>query len=228
LIAGVNAARSARNEQPITIGRDRAYIGVMIDDLVTRGVGGEPYRMFTSRAEHRLLLREGNADERLAPVARAGGLIDEARFQRVQDVLQAIDDEIALLATEGLLVALRNPSTAYEDLIDRRPATSPVPNARIRSEVECRVKYAGYIARQEREVARLRSLEDVRLPAEIDFESLTALSREVREKLATVRPTTLGQAARIPGMTPAALSVLSVSLKRQVARDVETASTPRR
>ena len=224
LIAGVNAARRVRGESAITLGRDRAYIGVMIDDLVTRGIGGEPYRMFTSRAEHRLLLREGNADDRLASLAREGGLIDARRFERVQSEARAIEAEIDLLERAGLLARLRDPATSYPDLVASRPSGVPVPSPRVQSEVECRVKYAGYIVRQEREVARLRSLDDLRLPRDLDYAAMTALSREVREKLATIRPDTLGQAGRIPGMTPAALSILSVCLKRQVAGDAAIAA----
>ena len=224
LIAGLNAARSARNEAPITLGRDRAYIGVMIDDLVTRGIGGEPYRMFTSRAEHRLLLREGNADERLGPLARECGLIDARRFARVQAEAMQIEAEIRLLESAGLLSSLRDPARSYADLLPHRPDGVPVPSPRVQSEVECRVKYAGYIVRQEREVARLRSLDEMPLPLDLDYAAMTALSREVREKLARVRPDTLGQAGRIPGVTPAALSILSVCLKRRVVGDAAIAA----
>lgn len=219
LLAGLNAARRAKGEPSINIGRDRAYIGVMIDDLVTRGIGGEPYRVFTSRAEHRLLLREGNADERLAPLAFAAGLIDQARYERVRAKLDSIDHEIRLLESSGQAAELRRPSTSFVDLLDRRPDTRPVPSREIQSEVECRIKYAGYIARQEREVARVGALEEFELPCDLDYLRMNSLSREVREKLMNVMPRTLGQAARIPGMTPAALAILSVYLKHQVSRE---------
>jgi tRNA uridine 5-carboxymethylaminomethyl modification enzyme len=219
LLAGLNAARRARGESSITIGRNQAYIGVMIDDLVTRGIGGEPYRVFTSRAEHRLLLREGNADQRLAPLAFAVGLTGAVRYERVREKIESIDAEIEMLESEGLAALLRRPETAFADILDRRPAARPVPSREVQSEVECRIKYAGYIARQDREVARVRTLEEVTLPEGLDYAAMSALSLEVREKLANVMPATLGQAARIPGMTPAALSILSVYLKRQAGRD---------
>jgi len=219
LLAGLNAARQARGEASITIGRDQAYLGVMVDDLVTRGVGGEPYRVFTSRAEHRLLLREGNADQRLAPLAFAAGLIDEIRYERVREKLGLIDHEIRLLESTGLAAELRRPMATFGDLLDRRPDARPVPPREVQSEVECRIKYAGYIARQEREITRVKALEEVELPSGLDYIGMSPLSREVREKLASVMPGTLGQAARIPGVTPAAIAILSVYLKRGWNRD---------
>ncbi|MEO6025450.1 MAG: tRNA uridine-5-carboxymethylaminomethyl(34) synthesis enzyme MnmG [Candidatus Binatia bacterium] len=217
LLAGLNAARFARGESAIIIGREQAYLGVMVDDLVTRGIGGEPYRVFTSRAEHRLLLREGNADERLAPLAYATGLISTARYDLVRARLDAIDQEIARLEAAGLAAELRKPEVTLRALLELRPnAPRPIPSADVQSEVECRIKYAGYIARQEREVARLKSLEDLTLPSDLDYAAMSSLSSEVREKLSRVLPGTLGQAARIPGVTPAAVAVLAVHLKRWV------------
>lgn len=219
LLAGLNGARYARSESLLSIERHQAYLGVMVDDLVTRGVGGEPYRMFTSRAEHRLVLREGNADERLAPLALSVGLIDAPRFERTRQKMAAIEDEIRSLESSGLAGDLRRPEITYADLAMRRPAARPLPPRHVQSEVECRIKYAGYIARQEREIARVQSLEEAVLPEEIDYFALGSLSREVQQKLATVKPRTLGQAGRIPGVTPAALAVLSVHLKRRVRRE---------
>ncbi len=216
LLAGVNAARRAQGKPGIIIGRDQAYIGVMVDDLVTRGVGGEPYRIFTSRAEHRLLLREGNADERLAELAYATGLIDRERMALVTMKRDSIRKEIELLESLGLVGELRRPTVSLASLVGRRGSAAPLPEQDVQGEVECRVKYAGYIARQEREAARLASLEEVTLPKDLDYASFSSLSREVREKLSLVMPTTLGQAARIPGMTPAALSILSIWLRREV------------
>jgi tRNA uridine 5-carboxymethylaminomethyl modification enzyme len=227
LLAGLNAARRAMEKAPITIARDQGYLGVMVDDLVTRGIGGEPYRVFTSRAEHRLLLREGNADERLGPLAFAVGLIDEARLNRVQEKLEAIEYEINLLERSGLAAELRRPTTSFVDLLSRRPDARPVPSREVQSEVECRIKYAGYIARQEREVARVKTLEAVALPDGLDYESMTSLSREAREKLTKVMPETLGQAGRIPGITPAAVAILSVYLKRQVKLERHQVATDR-
>jgi tRNA uridine 5-carboxymethylaminomethyl modification enzyme len=220
LLAGLNAARFALRKAPVIINRDEAYLGVMVDDLVTRGIGGEPYRMFTSRAEHRLQLREGNADERLASIARAAGLIDRDRYDRVLAKSAAIASEIDYLESSGLAVELRRPETSFSDLIAGRGWARPVPSREVQSEVECRIKYAGYIARQEREIARLKGLEDRVLPVDLDYGTIVSLSREVREKLDVVRPATLGQAARIPGVTPAAVAILSVCLRRyQVERE---------
>src|SRR6185295_1756964 len=212
LLAGVNAARHARGETPITIRRDQAYLGVMVDDLVTTGVGGEPYRMFTSRAEHRLVLREGNADQRLAEVAHATRLIDEARYRRTVNKQRLIQSQIEALTRLGLAAELRRPEMTYDAL----PSTAELPacSRAVQLEVECAVKYQGYIDRQLREIERVRGLEALRLPDAIDYEMLTSLSREVREKLTHVRPETLGQAARIPGVTPAAIAILAVHVRR--------------
>jgi tRNA uridine 5-carboxymethylaminomethyl modification enzyme len=183
--------------------------------LVTRGVGGEPYRIFTSRAEHRLLFRESNADERLGPLAHRVGLINARRYDRLAEKQDSIFAELQILEAAGLAAELRKPSISYQEIAPRRRRVGAIPSPEIRHEVECRLKYAGYIARQEREVARFRDLEDVVLPRDLDYAGLVALSTEVREKLARVNPETLGQASRIPGVTPAALSVLSVLLKRE-------------
>ena len=215
LVAGANAARQVRGLPALVIDRAQAYIGVMIDDLVTRGVGGEPYRMFTSRAEHRLVLREGNADERLQTIAAASGLIDPVRAERIRSKHCSIQDEIALLERTGLCAELRRPEVAYDDVVARRPLEGPAFDRALVGELECRVKYRGYIERQEREIARTRELEELRLPAGIDYATLPTLSSEVREKLMRVRPATLGQAARIPGVTPVAVSILAVHVKRE-------------
>jgi len=228
LIAGANAARQARGLPPIVIDRAQAYVGVMIDDLVTRGVGGEPYRMFTSRAEHRLVLREGNADERLLAVAAESGLIDEPRARRIENKQRSINAEMALLHRTGLCAELRRPEVAYEEIADRRPLDAPPFDRALVAELECRVKYRGYIARQEREIARTRELEELRLPAGLDYATLPTLSSEVREKLMRVRPQTLGQAARIPGVTPVAVSILAVHVKRERDRSRSSAdASPR-
>jgi tRNA uridine 5-carboxymethylaminomethyl modification enzyme len=214
LLAGLNAARCARGERMVEIGRDLAYLGVMVDDLVTRGVDGEPYRIFTSRAEHRLLLREGNADERLGALAFAAGLIDRDRYERVLAKVAAIENEIRSLESSGRAGLLRRPGISYADLPDRSSLA-----AAIQGEVECRIKYAGYISRQHREIERLRELEHAVLPVGMDYLRIGSLSREVQEKLTAVQPRTLGQAARIPGVTPAAVAVLSIYMKRQGRRE---------
>ncbi|MCC6763317.1 MAG: tRNA uridine-5-carboxymethylaminomethyl(34) synthesis enzyme MnmG [Deltaproteobacteria bacterium] len=221
LLAGLNASRLVRGETPIILGRDQAYIGVMVDDLVTRGVGGEPYRMFTSRAEHRLILREGNADQRLARIAFESGLIGRERYDFVMAKEDRIRDEIRLLESIGLASDLRRPSTAFQDLIGRRPEGFPLPEKGVQSEVECRIKYEGYIRRQEREIARLRCLDGLDLPGHLNYSDVPSLSKEIREKLSAVRPKTLGQASRIPGVTPAAIAILSVFLKSRQRREAD-------
>ena len=217
LLAGVNAARSGRGEPPIVLGREQAYIGVMIDDLVTRGVGGEPYRMFTSRAEHRLLLREGNADRRLGAIARGAGLISRERHEHILDKQCLIEDEIRFLEESGLAVELRRPEVSYARLIERGSSDRPPLPRSLQGEVECIVKYQGYIERELREIERRQDLESLSLPETFDYRSLATLSCEVREKLEAVRPATLGQAARIPGVTPAAVSILAVHVRRHRA-----------
>ena len=237
LMAGINAVLSLRGEEPLIFTRDQAYIGVLIDDLVTKGVGGEPYRMFTSRAEHRLLLREDNADLRLREFSFRIGLVQEAGRQRTAEKKAAIEAEIrrleetlivpseqlnATLSSFGsvpiktptsLAQLLRRPELPYEMVQTLSPA--PVLLSReIAAEVEIAIKYAGYIRRQEEGVERLRHLEEARLPRNLNYAAVSGLSTEVREKLATLRPLSLGQAARIPGVTPAALSLLAVHLKR--------------
>ena len=191
LLAGINARLLCRGEAPWTAKRSEAYLGVLIDDLVTRGTR-EPYRMFTSRAEHRLLLREDNADLRLTPVGRKLGLIDDQRWDLFEKKRRLIDSGVA----------------EYVGIDDRLPA-------HLRAELEARLKYAGYIKRQEEEVERQRRNEETVLPADLDYATLAGLSHEVRQQLIAVRPATLGQAARVPGVTPAAVSILLVHLKKR-------------
>ena len=237
LMAGINAVLSLRGEDPLILGRDQAYIGVLIDDLVTKGVGGEPYRMFTSRAEHRLLLREDNADLRLREYGQRLGLVDAAAAQHTQDKKAAIAAEIqrhdqTMVAptaeinatlTELGTAPLKNPVSLAQLL--RRPQLSyavlatlvPPPQAYARevgAEVEIAVKYAGYIRRQEEGVARLHHLEHTRIPANLNYTGVSGLSVEIQEKLSALRPRSLGQAARIPGVTPAAVSLLAIHLKK--------------
>jgi tRNA uridine 5-carboxymethylaminomethyl modification enzyme len=192
LVAGINAGLRSRGEMPWTPKRSEAYLGVLIDDLVTRGTR-EPYRMFTSRAEHRLLLREDNADLRLTPIGRKLGLVDEERWNLFEEKRHLIDSGGA---------------AQRDDMDDRLPA-------QLHAELEARLKYAGYIKRQEEEVERQRRNEETALPADLDYATLAGLSHEVRQQLAQIRPSTIGQAGRVPGVTPAAVSILLVYLKKR-------------
>jgi tRNA uridine 5-carboxymethylaminomethyl modification enzyme len=237
LVAGINAVRKLRGEAAVRLGREQSYIGVLVDDLVTRGVGGEPYRMFTSRAEHRLLLREDNADQRLGRLARNLGLLSPAQTERLtertirlRDVRGALESFRLLptAATNGALTELgiaplRQPTTAAE--LARRPEVGieelraiGVPlqedDLRVLGTVLLDVKYDGYVTRQAAIAERGARLEATELPAGLDFTVISGLSSEVREKLGRVRPRTLGQAARIPGVTPAAIALLGVHLRR--------------
>ena len=236
LIAGLNAARQVRDETPWVPTRAEGYLGVLVDDLVTRGVT-EPYRMFTSRAEHRLLLREDNADLRLTERGRELGLVDDERWAFFSRKREATEAEVARLERSRLggvraFDLLRRPEVGYDDLrtlasadsADDFLATDPLPAlaalddrlpAAVRLQVEVRAKYAGYIERQQDEIDRQRHHESLPLPGDLDYAAVTGLSTEVRQRLAAARPGTLGQASRLPGITPAAVSVLLIHLKRR-------------
>jgi tRNA uridine 5-carboxymethylaminomethyl modification enzyme len=192
LVAGINAGLRVQGNAPWTPKRSEAYLGVLVDDLVTRGTR-EPYRMFTSRAEHRLLLREDNADLRLTPIGARLGLIDAERTRLFDEKRRWMDSGTV---------------TPDAGIDDRLPA-------QLCAEAEARVKYAGYIERQEQEVERQRRNEETALPADLDYAAMSGLSHEVRQHLAQVRPGTVGQAGRIPGVTPAAVSILLVHLKKR-------------
>ncbi len=244
LIAGMNAARQSQGELPWTPRRDEGYIGVLIDDLTRLGTL-EPYRMFTSRAEYRLLLREDNADLRLTEKARELGLIDDSRWQRFEQKREAVEKEKQRLksywiqpgSSEGalletilgttlsreysLLDLLRRPEMDYKKLAEMK-VFGPYPDDnQVAEQVEIQTKYAGYIERQELEIARLRRNESLKIPNELDYEKIKGLSSEVCEKLQHIRPETVGQASRIPGVTPAAISLILVYLKkREYLREV--------
>mgnify|MGYP001079257187 CR=1 FL=1 len=238
LLAGLNAARFARGEEGWCPRRDQAYIGVLVDDLITHGTN-EPYRMFTSRAEYRLQLREDNADLRLTETGRRLGLVDDARWARLCAKREAIERETerlrGLWATPGNAVGreveavlgvavsretraldlLKRPELDYAALM-RVPSLGPgVDDAQVAEQVQIGVKYAGYLDRQREEIERQQRHEQTPIPADFDYAAVRGLSAEVRQKLEQVRPLSIGQAQRIPGMTPAAISLLLVHLERQ-------------
>jgi tRNA uridine 5-carboxymethylaminomethyl modification enzyme len=217
LMAGINAALLGRGEDGLILDRSQAYIGVLIDDLVTRGVD-EPYRMFTSRAEYRLVLRHDNADRRLTPIGRRIGLVDEARWQRFTQKEQAIErlcDYLRRQRHQGdsLETWLRRTEVTWEQLLAMHPPLAEWGgHAAAREQVILEAKYAGYIARQAEQVERFQRLEDKRIPVTFDFQAVPQLRIEAREKLSKIRPTTLGQAGRISGIHPADLAVLMIYL----------------
>ncbi len=240
LIAGINAARQVQQQEPWWPRRDEAYIGVLIDDLITRGTN-EPYRMFTSRAEYRLMLREDNADPRLTPIARELGLVADARWQAFTRKQEAIAREQQRLASVFLrtgalpagqeekvfggplrrdinaLEALRRPEVRYADLVALPGIGPAVTDPKVAEQIEVQARYAGYIERQHAEIERQQRQEQTRLPEDLDYQDVRGLSAEVRQKLSAHRPATVGQAARIPGVTPAAVSLLLVHLKKRAA-----------
>ena len=249
LIAGINAALQLRGREPWAPKRSEAYLGVLIDDLVTRGTR-EPYRMFTSRAEHRLLLREDNADVRLTPIGRELGLVEDERWQFFLAKQRLCSEELARLEALRLHPAdvppewaarvlrgplnreatafdlLRRPEVSYDALLELTgpPAwlsESPASGSderltgQVRTHIEVQARYAGYIERAHQEIERARRNEETALPADLDYGRLAGLSHEVRQRLSEVRPATLGQAARVPGVTAAAISILLVHLKKR-------------
>ncbi|MFZ2063102.1 MAG: tRNA uridine-5-carboxymethylaminomethyl(34) synthesis enzyme MnmG [Candidatus Binatus sp.] len=242
LIAGINAALKVRGEPALILRRDQAYIGVMIDDLVTRGIGGEPYRMFTSRAEYRLLLREDNADRRLSPIGEGLGLLDASAGARVRAKTEAVAQEIERLKSalipasdevNAMIVAhgstpiaqpvraielLKRPEIGYDALIKMSGVASTL-NLDEAAELETEIKYEGYVRRQVEAVERFARLEDTTIPDWVDFKGVMGLSTEVSERLCAVRPRSLGQAARMPGITPAAISILAVHIKSRRDRN---------
>ncbi len=237
LLAGLNAGLYAQEKDGWYPLRDQAYLGVLVDDLITLGTK-EPYRMFTSRAEHRLLLREDNADLRLTEKGRELGLVDDARWEAFCEKREAIELEQQRLRATVLHPAdvsaedsqrvfgdvlardyklhdlLRRPNVSYADLTGLSAVGGPVADVKVAEQVEIQCKYAGYIERQQDEIDKQRRNESTRLPDWLDYAQVRGLSNEVRQKLQTQRPTTIGQAARTPGITPAAISLLLVHLKK--------------
>jgi len=238
ILAGINAVLGLRGQEPLILSRDQAYTGVLVDDLVTKGTDSEPYRMFTSRAEYRLMLREDNADLRLTQIGYKIGLAKTQVHDAVTDKMNAISELIGYLEQKHMTPStqvnaklealgsspLRNQASLSQLL--RRPEVSmehiqsivkdfPCFPLHVRAEAEIQIKYAGYVERQLAMVERFQKMEQLRLPDDLDYSMINGLSREVREKLTSIRPRSLGQAARISGITPAAISLLSIYLKRR-------------
>jgi tRNA uridine 5-carboxymethylaminomethyl modification enzyme len=241
LLAGINAALWVQDKEPWWPRRDEAYLGVLIDDLITRGTS-EPYRMFTSRAEHRLLLREDNADLRLTEIGHRLGVVDDERWHMFAAKREAIERERRRLTDTWVrpsqlnaddaqrilhgpltresraIDLLRRPEVRYDQLISLPGVGPGADHPQVAEQVDIQCKYAGYIERQQEEIQRSRRYEELKLPGDLDYHQVRGLSAEVCEKLARQRPDTLGQAGRIPGITPAAVSLLLVHLKRHSQR----------
>jgi len=227
LIAGINAARRVGGLTPLVLGRHQAYIGVLIDDLVTKGTI-EPYRMFTSRAEYRLLLRQDNADFRLSEIGHELALLPDHNFNKFKEKQEATTIEINRLYTTyydcmPLAKILSRPEVTYKTLPNRNYALSD----EVIQQVEITIKYAGYIERQETEIEKFKSLEDKAIPHSFDFSTVPSLRLEARQKLSNIRPTTVGQASRISGVSPADISILMVCLKRWGASNGENTEQPK-
>jgi len=235
LMAGINAAQALRSQAPLVLRRDEAYIGVLIDDLITTGVD-EPYRLFTSRAEHRLLLRTDNADRRLMKYGRDLGLIDDATWAEYQEKARRIGEATAYLKKNRLksesgerptiLEYLKKPDIGLKDVL-KYGQSPPVLSYEETRYIESEAKYEGYIRKQEREIAKAGRADSMRIPGGIDFRSVSGLSREAVEKLEKMKPETLGEARKIPGMTPAAVQNLGLHLEIKAKKRARTSVVSR-
>ena len=241
LVAGINAALKLQGKDPFILTRDTSYIGTLIDDLVTKGTE-EPYRIMTSRSEYRLLHRQDNADQRLTHLGAAVGLVSPERLQQVQDKYAAVQKEIRRMESSGvpgspalnamletrestpvansarLADLLRRPQVTYEDLAPFDTDRPELPLA-VTQEVEIQVKYAGYLARQEKQVEAFRKEESRQLPADLDYETIAGLRMEARQKLNEIRPMSIGQAGRISGVSPADIAVLLIWLEQNKTQE---------
>jgi tRNA uridine 5-carboxymethylaminomethyl modification enzyme len=243
IVAGINAGLLAQGRPPLVLERQGSYIGVLIDDLVTKGVS-DPYRMLTSRAEYRLLLRHDNADLRLTPIGREAGVVSDERWERFTEKREAIEGELRRLSTTfihsrdndrvtalgtapvpdgkiSLQALLRRPEVSYATLnrlaAELAPANGPAESVSraVAEQVEIQVKYEGYIQRQGTQVAQASKMEAVEIPDDVDYDTVRALSHEGREKLTRIRPRSLGQAARIPGLRPGDIQILYIHLEQR-------------
>ena len=237
LVAGINAALKLQGREPLILTRDTSYIGTLIDDLVTKGTE-EPYRIMTSRSEYRLLHRQDNADQRLTHIGAAVGLVPQERLRQVEEKYEAVRREMARLEANGVPASealnamlasrdsapvvnsarladlLRRPNVTYADIAPFDPERPELPDA-VTEEVEIQIKYAGYLARQEKQVAEFKKEESRRLPENIDYEAIAGLRLEARQKLAQIRPMSIGQAGRISGVSPADIAVLLIYMDQQ-------------
>jgi tRNA uridine 5-carboxymethylaminomethyl modification enzyme len=234
IMAGINAARKVLGQEAVVLDRSEGYIGVLIDDLVTKGTN-EPYRLLTSRAEYRLLLRHDNADLRLTPIGHDIGLIKPERYARFQEKYRLVEEEIERLKstkvkpaeaqqmladlgsaeinnTVDLLSLLRRPEVTYEHIARISPAAHEL-SEEMKEQVEIQIKYTGYIEKQLAQVERLKKMEKKRIPDDIIYEDIHGIAMEAKQKLAKIRPISIGQASRISGVTPADISILLVHLE---------------
>ena len=230
IMAGINAARSLQGKEPVVLGRDEAYIGVLIDDLVTKGVN-EPYRMFTSLAEYRLMLRQDNADRRLMKYGYENGLIGERHWERLQKKEQDIARLRDYLDHNGredrtLTELLRRPEVDLEQLEEMEPEITPlVTDPEVREQVEIEVKYEGYLKRQQEQIEKFRRSEEKEIPAWLNYQEIPELRREAKEKFDDVQPRTLGQASRISGISPADVSILMIYMEGRRRETQQSAKT---